>query len=106
MPASKPATHRSSHERPIGSDLARVDAHEIQPHEYEELPELTDEMIAGADTYIGERLVRRGRPPSASPKQLVSLRLDPDVLAGFRATGAGWQSRINAVLREWLAGRG
>ena len=31
--------------RPLGSDLARVDAHEIQPHEYEEIPELTEEML-------------------------------------------------------------
>lgn len=45
----------------------------------------------------------RGRPAgSVKPdaKQPVSLRLDPDVLAHFRATGRGWQSRINEALRK------
>jgi uncharacterized protein (DUF4415 family) len=44
----------------------------------------------------------RGRPPAASPKRLVSLRLDRDVIERFRATGPGWQTRINEVLREHL----
>jgi len=40
------------------------------------------------------------RGPQASPtKQQVTLRLDPDVLAKFRATGPGWQARINAALK-------
>jgi uncharacterized protein (DUF4415 family) len=39
-------------------------------------------------------------PQKAPTKQLVSLRLDRDVLAHFRATGRGWQARINAVLRK------
>lgn len=41
----------------------------------------------------------RGRPPGSN-KQLVSLRLDRDVLEKFRATGPGWQSRINEALRK------
>jgi uncharacterized protein (DUF4415 family) len=41
----------------------------------------------------------RGRPPSESPKQAVSLRLDRDVIAHFKKKGPGWQSRINAALR-------
>jgi len=43
---------------------------------------------------------RRGRPRMANPKQAVKLRLDADVLAYFRASGPGWQTRINKVLRE------
>lgn len=43
-----------------------------------------------------------GRPPLANPKQQVTLRLDPEVLEKFRATGKGWQSRINAELRKAL----
>jgi len=43
---------------------------------------------------------RVGRPKSDNPKQPVNLRLDADVLAHFRATGPGWQSRINAALRK------
>ena len=48
-------------------------------------------------------LARRGRPPGsvgAATKQAVKLRLDPDVLAALRASGAGWQTRVNSILRE------
>ena len=85
----------------IGSDLAKVDAHVIQPEEYEEAPEWTDEMFERADLYHGDKFVRRGRPPQgASPKEAIKLRLDAEVLAHFRATGPGWQTRINEALRR------
>ncbi len=42
----------------------------------------------------------RGRPPAEVPKQAVSIRLDPDVIAHFKQAGPGWQSRINAALRK------
>ena len=53
---------------------------------------------------------RRGRPVgsvAAVSKEAVKLRLDPDVLAALRATGDGWQTRINEMLRAslTLAGR-
>ena len=66
----------------------------------DDAPELTKEWFRNADYYEGGKLVRRGRPKSAAPKKPVSLRLDPDVLAHFRASGPGWQSRINAALRK------
>lgn len=66
----------------------------------DDAPELTDEWFAGADLYRGAKLVRRGRPKSASRKQAVSLRLDRDVLAHYRSAGSGWQSRINETLRK------
>lgn len=47
--------------------------------------------------------VRRGRPPARATKAQVTLRLDADLVARFRASGPGWQTRINAVLREALA---
>ena len=40
----------------------------------------------------------RGRPVKAAPKIRVAVRLDPDVVAYFRATGPGWQTRINDAL--------
>ena len=44
---------------------------------------------------------RRSRGPQKAPtKKLVSLRIDPDVLDKFRATGEGWQSRMNDALRK------
>ena len=44
--------------------------------------------------------VQRGRPKAAVTKASVTVRLDPDVLASFRATGKGWQGRVNAALRK------
>lgn len=79
----KPASRRTS-----GSDLARVDAHRIKPAEYKDLPELTDDMLARAVVKKG------GRPRSANPRQLISLRLPADVIARWRATGPGWQTRM------------
>jgi uncharacterized protein (DUF4415 family) len=61
---------------------------------------LTKEWFESADQYRGGKLVRRGRPKSATPKKATNLRLDPDVLDHYRATGAGWQSRINQALRK------
>ena len=46
--------------------------------------------------------VRRGRPRVAVRKVSTTIRLDADVLAAFREQGEGWQTRINAALREWL----
>jgi len=75
--------------RPMtGAALARMrPAHEVHPE------------LAAA----GLRR-RRGRPRSPSPKQQVTLRLDADVIARLRASGAGWQTRVNELLRRWLAG--
>ncbi|MBF0354814.1 MAG: BrnA antitoxin family protein [Alphaproteobacteria bacterium] len=42
----------------------------------------------------------RGRPKSETPKIATSIRLDADLLAHFKATGTGWQTRINQVLRK------
>ena len=47
----------------------------------------------------------RGRPKSANPKQLVSVRYSPEVLEYFKATGEGWQSRMDSVLRQYVARR-
>ena len=44
----------------------------------------------------------RGRPKSANAKQLVSVRYSPEVLAYFKSTGDGWQSRMDSVLREYV----
>lgn len=54
------------------------------------------------DATIDNQPRRGGRPKLDAPKQLVTLRLDPDVLERLRATGAGWQSRLNDLLRKRL----
>jgi uncharacterized protein (DUF4415 family) len=68
----------------------------------DDLPEITDDMLARADLRIGERVIRRGRPPLESPKQAIKLRLDAEVVEHFRETGPGWQTRINEALRRAL----
>ena len=45
----------------------------------------------------------RGRPKSPNPKQLVSVRYSPEVLAYFKSTGAGWQARMDGALREYVS---
>lgn len=43
--------------------------------------------------------MKRGRPKSDNPKERVSLRIAPDILAAYRSTGPGWQSRIERTLK-------
>jgi len=43
---------------------------------------------------------RVGRPKSLVPKQIVTIRLDRDVVVRLKARGAGWQTRVNAILRK------
>ena len=67
-------------------------------------------MMKRAEISVGGKVIRpatgvlvtdlRGRPRMANPKQAIKLRLDAAVLAHFRATGPGWQTRINAALRK------
>jgi len=72
----------------LKSDLGHVDAHAVRSHEYKELPELNEEMLARA------KVNRGGRPVSANPRKLISLRLPADVIDKWKATGPGWQTRM------------
>ena len=83
MAAKKLASRRT-----LGSDLEKSDAHTIKTSEYEELPELTAEMLQRATVR------KSGRPRSANPRQLISLRLPPEVIERWKATGPGWQTRM------------
>ena len=62
--------------------------------------EISDQWIAGADMYRGEKLVGRGRPKLQHPRKLLSLRLPPEVIARWKATGPGWQTRMAEVLEK------
>ena len=83
MAAKKGASRRS-----LKSDLSRVDSHAVKAREYEDLPELTAEMLARATVRKG------GRPVSANPRKLITIRLPADVLARWKSTGPGWQTRM------------
>lgn len=45
---------------------------------------------------------KRGRPTLLAPKEHVNIRLDADIVVAFKDTGAGWQTRMNNALRDWL----
>jgi uncharacterized protein (DUF4415 family) len=78
------------------------------PIDFDDNPEWTDETTARArpasevhPPRIAAALVKnKGGRPVGSNKELVSLRLDREILERFRATGPGWQTRINEVLRK------
>jgi uncharacterized protein (DUF4415 family) len=60
------------------------------------LPELFGDAAARV------MLKPRGRPVAEVVKERITIRLDADVLAALRATGKGWQTRVNEAMREWV----
>jgi uncharacterized protein (DUF4415 family) len=88
----------------FGSDFAKIDAHVIQPEEFEELPMLTEEMLARGVWKRNGKVI--GRPKLEAPKQRIAIRISPDVAAYFRATGKGWQTRMDVALSEWIREHG
>lgn len=75
-------------------------------NEVRDHPELTDNQIAGLKPIepvlpgVAAAARRRRGPQKAQTKELISLRVDRRVLEHFRATGQGWQSRMNAALAK------
>lgn len=93
---------RASAEGIGATDLAKVDAHTITTEDYDEIPELTDAMMARAVSGDGLALLKRGRgrPKVDQPKRQITLRLDTDVIEAMRASGPGWQVRANEALKN------
>ena len=81
----------------------------------DDAPEITPDLLLSGVKKIGERAVsdnefhdavkktKAGRPVSKNPKLLVSMRYDAEVIKYFKATGKGWQTRINEVLSKYVA---
>lgn len=73
-------------------------------------PELTNEQIASMRSLhellpdlaanINREIAKRGRPKAEQIKQPVTIRLDPDLVEHYKASGKGWQSRMNDDLRK------
>ena len=90
----------------LKSDLGKIDAHIISQQEYDEIPELSDADLEGAQFKVGGEPVSQaaGRAAfsAAMKKQKINITLDPDVLAWFKqqAGGRGYQTLINATLRD------
>lgn len=85
----------------------------------DDAPELTDALLDQAEArgvwQIGGRIVsceegkqafrgamQVGRPPGSGTKISTTVRFDAEILAAFRATGKGWQTRMNDALKDWL----
>lgn len=74
-----------------------------------EVRELTEEDFKNTRPFsalppsLQAKLVRTPRGPQKAPvKERITIRLSPEVVAPFRATGDGWQTRLDAALKDWL----
>jgi uncharacterized protein (DUF4415 family) len=64
----------------------------------------TGTLTRGGGVAATVKALRRTRGPGKKPaKEQVAIRLDPEVVGAFRAGGRGWQTRMNAALKEWLS---
>ncbi len=90
------------------SESKRVATPWVDP---DDAPELTDEFFDKAVYRLGDQevpaeqgkaaittAVRRGRPKATQHKEPITLRMDPDALALWRASGKGWQTRAAQAL--------
>jgi uncharacterized protein (DUF4415 family) len=68
----------------------------------DDAPELDEQWFQDAHVYIGDTLIKRGvgRPPIKNTKEMLSLRLDADILEKLRASGKGWQTRLSNHIKE------
>ena len=65
-------------------------------------PATQEELQAGLEA----ARKKRGRPVGSGTKEQVAIRFDRDVLTALRATGPGWQTRVNDAMREWCTSHG
>lgn len=66
--------------------------------------EFADDDAPDASQLMQAELMKRrvGRPVGSGYKEQIAIRFDHDVIAAFKATGTGWQTRMNAALKDWL----
>ena len=69
------------------ADLSRLDKAEMKP--FKALPKSLQAKL-------------KGRPKATVTKERITIRLSPEVVQTFRATGEGWQTRMDAALKDWL----
>ena len=91
MPKLKPNTYHNTPEEVAAITAAAMSDPDCMP--------LTDEEW---ERLMAKRRARMGRPPAAVTKKSVTIRLSRDVLEQFQAGGHGWQTRIDAALKDWL----
>lgn len=97
-----------THTKPKGTDWERVKREAAQDapiaHTTADGPYDPNDAAAVAAYWQQARIKRgRGRPAAAVKRPTLNMRIDAEVLEAFKATGQGWQTRINAALREAVA---
>jgi len=85
MPRSKPLVD------------ARGEVREIQAADLKSFRPAAEALPASLRRKLGVR-----GPQKAPTKERITIRLSPDVVERFRATGDGWQTRVDAALQDWL----
>ncbi len=101
--------------RSLSGEIDRADAQGIQPEAYEKIPELTDDSVERGQWFVAatevapqegkaafRKALKRGSPKASATKISTTIRLDAEVLEAFKATGHGWQTHLNQVLRDWV----
>lgn len=89
----------------IKSDFKKSDQHLLTQEEYEELPELTDDVFEKAVYKVQgiEKDPPKKRGPQKLPTKLaISLRLPREVVNYFKAEGPGWQTKMSYALKDWI----
>ena len=89
MPKLKPGTILNTPEEDAAITAAATSDPDATPY-------------ADAEWEAAKPTIKRGRPVADITKERITIRLSPDVLRAFRATGAGWQTRVDAALKDWL----
>jgi uncharacterized protein (DUF4415 family) len=74
-------------------------------HDPDDAPDLGPDWFAKAELKIDGKPVNRGGRPRGSNKERISLRVDRDILEAYRASGTGWQSRMNDDVRKAIGKR-
>jgi len=95
----------SAKSKNIKSNLKKVDTHSVKSNEYDELPELTDDMFDRAVYKVNgvEKPAPKRRGPQKTPtKVAIYLRLPPEVVEYFKSEGTGWQTKIGYALKDWI----
>ena len=89
--------------KPSGTDWGRVKREAAADAPVSDLtgPYEPNDAVAVSAYWKAATITRgRGRPPVSVKRPTLNMRVDADVLDAFKATGPGWQTRINSVLRD------
>lgn len=95
----------SAKQKGIKSNLKKVDARSVKKADYDELPELTDEMLERAVYKVGgvKKPAPRRRGAQKTPTKVVlNVRLPQEVIDYFKLEGRGWQTKMGIALKDWI----